>query len=216
MYKEECWRSSGSILTEGNILETDCQLLPILYVCENYSCHTLTIGYTPCWQTSVKISPFPQLCSWCSGGFRDLECLPIHPDIFSILCSFFLKNWQIRMLPPTPDGWHPLLRGILDPHPWTVMSTNGNRFKRQRMGWWDGLGPRVWSLLSKSHWMIHLSAIYLKDFTGDNMIVEDASAHKWYSAVPSAYRPRAGQTCNTFEYEFEIFDFPLFLLYAIV
>ena len=48
-----------------------------------------------------------------SGGFRGHP----RPKIFSISCSFSqnFKIWQNHMLAPPPEGWRPLLRGILDP-----------------------------------------------------------------------------------------------------
>ena len=54
-----------------------------------------------------------------SGGFRGAKGAraPLQPEIFSISCSFS-ENLAISYVgspPPSPDGWRPLLRGILDP-----------------------------------------------------------------------------------------------------
>ena len=47
-----------------------------------------------------------------SGGSRWRT--PPWPKFFQISCSFFWKNWQNLMLVP-PEGWHPLLQGIVEP-----------------------------------------------------------------------------------------------------
>ena len=48
-----------------------------------------------------------------SGGFKGAH--PPYGPKFSQIHAVFRKIWQNHMLVPPPQGWLPLLRGILDP-----------------------------------------------------------------------------------------------------
>ena len=50
-----------------------------------------------------------------SGGFRGGTRRPPYGPKFSQFHAVFRKMWQNHMLAPPLEGWHPLLREILDP-----------------------------------------------------------------------------------------------------
>ena len=58
------------------------------------------------------------------GGSKGVRVSPPpHPSGFKFFQfhAVFGKFWQNHMFPPSPEAWHPLLRGILDPPLYVVV-----------------------------------------------------------------------------------------------